>query len=111
VQARDISGGAGQAFTVDPNFMSYVTQPLKITAVVRRNGADNAGFNLKYESTTGWKGGDGWFTVPEGDAWTTHSWTISDPQFVGKWGFNFSFDSDSTTYSKYSIRSVKVEKL
>jgi hypothetical protein len=110
VAARDVSGGPGQAFTVDPSFLSYSPARIRVTAVLRRNGADSAGFNLKYESASGYQGTGAWYTVPEGTAWTTQSWTITDPQFVGKWGYNFSFDSDSTTYSKYSIRSVTVAR-
>lgn len=108
--ARDVSGGPGQGFTVDPNFDSYGPSTLHVTAVLRRNGADNAGFNLKYESTTGWKGTASWYTVPGADQWYTAEWDLPDAQFVGKWGFNFSFDSDSTQYSKYSIQSVTVTK-
>jgi hypothetical protein len=108
--ARDVSGGAGQSFTVDPNFDSYAPAKLHITAVLRRNGADTAGFNLKYESQAGWKGGASWYTVPGADQWYTAEWDIPDAQLVGKWGFNFSFDSDSTQYSKYSIQSVTVTK-
>ncbi len=109
--ARDQSSSPGQSFTVDPNFLSYTTASLRITAVVRRNGSDNAGFNLKYESTSGWKGTGSWYSVPGSDQWYTQSWTLDDPQFVGKWGYNFSFDSDSTSNSKYSIKSVTVTKL
>ncbi len=109
-EARDLSASGGLKFTVDPNFLSYATVPLRITAVLRRNGGRAAGFNLKYESTSGWKGTGGWYTIPEGAAWTTQTWTIRDPQFVGKWGFHFAFDSDSTRHSDYSLRSVTVEK-
>src|SRR4029077_11271580 len=77
-EARDISTAVGQGFTVDPNFLSYATVPIKITAVLRRNGDKGAGFNLKYESTSGWKGGEGWYTVPAGVQWTTNTWTIKD---------------------------------
>ncbi|WOB11363.1 hypothetical protein [Piscinibacter gummiphilus] len=108
--ARDASLSAVQAFTVDPNFLSYTTRPIRITAEVRRNGSAGAGFNLKYESTTGTKG-IGWNAVPAGDAWSTMSWVLNDAQFVGKWGYHFTFDSDSTQYSGYSIRSVTVTKL
>jgi hypothetical protein len=108
--ARDISSAPGQSFTVDPNFLSYTTAPITITAVLRRNGEKGAGFNLKYESTSGWKGSEGWYTVPTGVQWTTKTWTIKDPQFVGKWGTHFSFDSDSTQNSSYSLLSVTVSK-
>jgi len=108
--ARDISAVSGQAFTVDPNFLSYTAVPIKITVVLRRNGEKAAGFNFRYESTHGYKGGEGWYTIPAGAPWTTKTWTIKDPQFVGKWGVHFSFDSDSTQHSNYSILSVTVSK-
>ena len=103
--------GAAQSFTVNPNFLSYTTVPITITAVLRRNAAnDNAGFNLWYESTTGWKGTGSWYTIPSNAEWHTKTWTINDPQFVGKWGVNFSFNSDSPAHSKYYIQSVTVSK-
>jgi hypothetical protein len=108
--ARDLSAASGQSFTVDPNFLSYASVPITITAVLRRNGEKAAGFNLKYESTSGWKGAGGWYTIPAGTQWTTHTWTIKDPQFVGKWGVHFGFDSDSTQHSSYSLLSVTVTK-
>jgi hypothetical protein len=110
-QARDCSQSGATSFTVDPNFLSYASASIRITAEVRRNGTANAGFNVKYESTTGWKGTGGWYTVPGSDTWYTQSWTVSDSEFVGKWGYHFSFDSDSTQFSNYSIRSVTVTKL
>ena len=33
-----------------------------------------------------------------------------DAQFVGKFGHHFSFDSDTTRHSGYSVRSVSVSK-
>ncbi|MBI3855397.1 MAG: hypothetical protein HY293_06875 [Planctomycetes bacterium] len=108
--ARDISSAVGQGFTVDPNFLSYTATPIKITAVLRRNGEKGAGFNMRYESSSGHKGTGGWYTIPAGTEWTTKTWTIKDPQFVGKWGVHFSFDSDSTQNSDYSLLSVTVSK-
>jgi hypothetical protein len=108
--AHDVSPGPSVAFTVDPNFCSYCAGPLQITAVVRRNGSDGAGFNLKYESTSGWQGTASWYDVPGSDQWYTQTWMLPDPQFVGKWGYHFAFDSDSTDHSKYSIQSVTVMK-
>lgn len=110
-RSGDVPGG--NVFMVDPNFLSYTTVPIEITVVVRRNPAnDNAGFNLKYESTSGYKGSDsGWYTVPDNKEWHTRSWKIYDAQFVGKWGFNFSLDSDGNQYNKYYIQSVTVTKL
>ncbi|HRT08130.1 MAG TPA: hypothetical protein P5233_07040 [Candidatus Paceibacterota bacterium] len=111
VSARDCSKGSAVAFTVDPNFLSYTRAPIKISAVVRKiSAADNPGFNLKYESVTGRKG-IGWNAVPGSDKWYTLSWVIVDDQFVGNWGYHFSFDSDSTNYSRYYLQQVTVTNL
>lgn len=108
-RSGDVPGG--NVFAVDPSFLTYRTVPIEITVVVRRNPAnDNAGFGLKYESTSGWKGA-GWYTVPDNKEWHTKTWRIDDAQFVGKWGFNFSLDSDGNQYNKYYIQSVTVTKL
>ncbi len=66
-RSGDLPGG--NVFSVDPNFLSYSQTPIEITVVVRRNPAnDNAGFNLIYESTTGYKN-LGWYTVPDNKEW------------------------------------------
>jgi hypothetical protein len=101
----------GNVFMVDPNFLSYTPTPIEITAVVRRNAAnDPAGFKLVYESTSGYKN-LGWYTVPDNKDWHTVSWKITDDEFVSMWGYNFSFDSDGNTYNKYDVKSVTVTKL
>ena len=108
--AVDVSQGPGLTFTIDPSFCSYCAGPLVVTAVVRRNGSDAAGFNLKYESTSGWQGTGSWYSVPGSDAWYTQSWTLDDAQLVGKWGYHIALDSDSTDNSDYSVQSVTVAK-
>lgn len=110
--ARSGAVPGGNVFMVDPNFLSYSTVPIEVTAVVRRNPArDNAGFALKYESTSGYKSAGGWFTVPDTKDWVTKTWRIDDAQFTSKWGFNFSLDSDGGKFDKYYIQSVTVTKL
>lgn len=110
--ARAGSVPGGNVFIVDPEFLSYTTTPIEITAVVRRNEAnDNAGFKLVYESTNGFKTAGDWFTVPDNKGWHTVRWKINDTQFVNMWGFNFSLDSDGNTFNKYYIQSLTVTKL
>ena len=110
-QARDCSKSSAVSFTVDPNFLSYTHASIKISAVVRKISAtDNPGFNLKYESATGRKG-IGWNSVPGSDKWYTLTWTVTDDEFVGNWGYHFSFDCDSTNYSRYYLQQVTVTNL
>jgi len=107
------SGGVpgGAVFTVDPNFLSYTSAPIEISVEVQRNEAnDNAGFKLTYESTGGFKN-LGWYTVPDNRSWHTVKWKITDAQFVGMYGFNFSLVSDGNTYNRYDIKSVTVTRL
>lgn len=102
----------GNAFIVDPNFLSYTPAPIEISVVVRRNPAnDNAGFKLVYESPSGFKTADGWYTVPDNKTWHTKTWRLADPQFVNYWGYNFVLESDGNAYNKYLVRSIKVRKL
>ncbi len=109
-RAGNVPGG--NLFIVDPDFLSYTTTPIEITAVVRRNEAnDNAGFKLVYESTNGFRTAGTWFTVPDNKGWHTARWKINDAQFVNYWGFNFSLESDGTKFNKYYLQSVTVTKL
>lgn len=108
--ARAGSVPGGNLFIVDPAFLSYTRTPIEITAVVRRNEAnDNAGFKLVYESPEGFKtASSGWFTIPDNQSWHTVTWKIEDPQFVNYWGYNFALESDGNQYNKYYLQSVTV---
>jgi hypothetical protein len=109
-RAGNVPGGS--VFVVDPNFLSYESTPVEITAVVRRNPAnDNAGFKLVYESPIGFKTAGTWYTIPDNRQWHTVRWRIDDPRFVNYWGFNFNLESDGDKYNKYFIKSVTVTKL
>jgi hypothetical protein len=109
--SRSGSVPGGTVFMVDPSFLTYNRTPIQISIVVRRNAAnDNAGFKLVYESTNGYKD-CGWYTVPDNKDWHTVSWTITDPEFVSMWGYNFALNSDGNQYNNYCIQSVTVTKL
>jgi hypothetical protein len=109
-RAGNVPGGS--AFIVDPNFLSYDSVPIEITAVVRRNEAnDNAGFKLVYESPSGFKTAGTWYTIPDNKQWHTVKWRIEDPRFVAYWGYNFNLESDGNKYNKYYIKNVTVTKL
>lgn len=101
----------GNFYIVDPNFLSYTPSRVRITAVVRRNEAnDESGFNVKYESPDGFKT-TSWFAIPDNKEWHTATWEIDDAQFVNMWGYSFALNSDGNKFNKYVIKSVTVEKL
>jgi len=95
----------GNVFMVDPNFLSYTTVPIEITALVRRDEKnDPARLSLEYESLTGYKKAVA-YDIPDNTAWHKATWTIADDQFVGTWAFNFRFNSGN-----YYVQSVTVTK-
>jgi hypothetical protein len=101
----------GNFYIIDPNFLSYTPTRVRITAVVRRNEAnDEAGFKVKYESPDGFKT-TSWFAIPDNQQWHTATWEIDDAQFVNMWGYSFALNSDGNKLNKYFVQSVTVEKL
>ncbi|BCX46824.1 beta-xylosidase [Haloferula helveola] len=110
--ARAGDAPGGNLFTVDPAFLCYDPEPIRITAEVRRKDpAVNAGFKLVYEGGKDFKTAGGWFTVPPEDGWHTATWTIEDPGFVSYWGYHFRIESDGPKFSQYYLRRIVVEKL
>lgn len=96
----------GNVFMVDPNFLSYTTVPIEITAVVRLNEKNQKEkLVLEYESTSGYKKPEP-YVIPDNKEWHTATWKIDDAQFVGTWAFNFRFNK-----GKYCIQKVTVTKL
>jgi len=114
--ARDVlayGGGAragtvpgGNVFMVDPNFLSYTTVPIAITALVRRNEKnDPSTLTLEYESLTGYKTAVP-YEIPDNTQWHKATWTIDDDQFVGTWAFNFRFNEGTYYVQQVSVRKV-----
>jgi hypothetical protein len=116
----DLSGHGAIAFAVDPEFLSYSTRPIRITVTVRGHGTGTGdpGFNLKYESSAplsatdgnGLTTADGWFRVGMSGV-SQKSWTITNPRFVGYFGYNFMLDTDGPSHSQFSLQSIVVTKL
>jgi hypothetical protein len=104
--ARAGSVPGGNVFMVDPNFLSYTPTPIEITAMVRRDAAnDPASLELTYESTTGDKKAAP-IDIPDNTDWHKATWRIDDDEFVSMYGFNFRLNKGN-----YVIQSVTVTKL
>lgn len=111
--SRDGSVPGGNVFIVDPNFLSYKTGPIEISAVVRRKDqAKPVSLTLTYEAD---KPNDPIGTdpfkqlpakeIPAGEKWTTLKWKVDDAEFNSYWGYNFSFNTGD-----YLVQSVTVTK-
>lgn len=111
-RAGSVPGGGG--FIVDPNFLSYKTGPIEITAQVRRKDqAKPASIILTYEHDNPKDpvGQDPFKKVPPqeipaGDGWTTLAWHLEDAEFNSYWGYNFNFNRGD-----YLVQSVTVAKV
>jgi hypothetical protein len=104
--ARSGNVAGGPVFIVDPNFLSYTSSPIQITAVVRRTPQNHpAKLILEYESTAGFKKLPA-VDIPDDKTWYVARWKIDDEQFVSKWVFNFRFD-----LGDYLIKEVSVTRL
>jgi len=107
--ARSDKEGHYAYFQVEPQFTPFGTRALEITAVVRRVAADKvAGMSIDYESTRGYVGSD-YRSIAVGDAWQEISWTITDANFVGAWGWNFRLNGISSP-NDFLIKEVRVRR-
>lgn len=112
--ARSGEVPGGNVFMVDPNFMSYTTEPIEISVVIRRNQAnDPAKITLEYECNNDNTPLAAYaykktapYDVPDNKKWYTAKWRIDDAQFVSMYGFNFRYNA-----GKYYIKKVTVKKL
>jgi hypothetical protein len=110
---REGSVPGGDAFIVDPNFLSYKTGPIEISTTVRRKDpAKSVSVTLRYEydNPRDPVGTDPFKQMPPkeitaGDGWTTLTWKLDDAEFNSYWGYNFSFNTGN-----YLVKDVTVMK-
>jgi hypothetical protein len=96
-------------FRVDPQFASFGTKTLEITAVVRRIAPDKvAGMSFEYESSRGYVSSD-YHNIAEGDAWQEISWIVHDANFVGAWGWNFRLNAISSP-NEFLVKEIRVRR-
>lgn len=98
-------------FRVDSQFAGFGAKELEITVVAKRTAQDKpATISLTYESLKGYKGAPGGhWQIPAGD-WQEKTWTVTDANFVGGWGWNFRTDA-SGSRNDFLIKEVRVKKV
>lgn len=104
--ARDAGLSSAQRFVIDPRFLPLDHNDITIEVTVRKKSG-NPGFNLKYESLNG-ENKTGWTNVTSSGSWQTLTFNITDALFVNEMGVSFRLDSDSTTFSQYYIRDIRI---
>jgi len=103
----------GSVFYIDPNFLSYDTVPIEITAMVKR--VDNGGpVSLAFEYESNNIPREGYSKVPPQEIpedttqWHKLTWKIDNCQFTGTWAFHFRIQTDP---KKYLMQSLTVTRL
>jgi len=84
---------------------------LQFTILAKRVAAtQTAGMSLCYESTKGYTGAQGYWTIPEDDQWHEYTWKVNDANFANEWGWNFRFDAIGSP-DEFLVKKVRVTNL
>jgi hypothetical protein len=78
-----------------------MTREYYIRASFRRINPGNVGMNFHYEVTDSQARGPmrssgGWYSLPDGMDWQTHTWHVTDASFSKMWGYDFSLNPEQS---------------
>ncbi len=99
-------------FDVDDTFMFFAEGRTTIEIAVEVRGARaprQLGFNILYDSTTGYRFSP-WKWVEPGDGWTTETIRITDASFSNTWGWDFALNAAGNRAEDLTVRAVTVRK-
>ena len=100
-------------FDVDDTFLFFVDNraAVEVSIEVRGAGApQQLGFNLLYDSTTGYRFTP-WHWVEPAQAWVTYTFRITDANFANTWGWDFAINAGGNRREDLTIRTVTVRKV
>lgn len=99
-------------FDVDDTFMYFAEGRATVTIVVEVRGARASrqlGFNVMYDSTTGYRFSP-WQWVEPGEGWTTQTIQLTDASFANTWGWDFAINAAGNRAEDLIVRAVTVRK-
>ncbi|MGQ0548553.1 MAG: hypothetical protein ACT4PY_02660 [Armatimonadota bacterium] len=99
-------------FDVDDTFMYFAEGRATVTIVVEVRGARASrqlGFNVLYDSTTGYRFSP-WQWVEPGEGWTTQTIQLTDASFANTWGWDFAINAAGNRAEDLTVRAVTVRK-
>jgi hypothetical protein len=86
-------------------------QDILITVELHRaKVAQQAGFNILYDSTTGYRFTP-WQWIEPGSGWVTYTLRLTDAGFTSTWGWDFAINAGGTKKEPLIVRSVTVRKV
>ncbi len=100
-------------FDIDHSYVFYADgrYDLLITIEVHKaSGPDRVGFNLLYDSMSGYKF-TSWQWVEAGKDWATYTFRLTDAGFSSTWGWDFAVNGAGDKKEDLVIRSVTVKKV
>jgi hypothetical protein len=100
-------------FTIDSSYAFFVDgrYDYLITVEVHRAGApQRVGFNLMYDSMSGYRFSP-WQWVDPGDGWATYTIRVSDASFSKTWGWDFAVNGAADKNEDLVVRSVAVTRV
>lgn len=100
-------------FDVDDTFL-YFTEgraPIEVAVEVwGARGARQLGFNLLYDSTSGYRF-TSWQWVDAREGWVTYTLRITDASFANTWGWDFAVNAAGNRVEDLTVRAVTVRKV
>jgi hypothetical protein len=100
-------------FAIDSSYAFFVDgrYDYLITVEVHRAGApQRVGFNLMYDSMSGYRFSP-WQWVDAGDGWATYTTRITDASFSKTWGWDFAVNGAADKKENLIVRSVTVTRV
>jgi len=100
-------------FDVDHSFAYFVDgrYDVVISVEVHRASAPQlVGFNLLYDSTSGYRFTP-WQWVEAGQGWATYTFRITDANFASTWGWDFAVNGAGDKKENLVVRAVTVKKV
>ncbi len=86
-------------------------QDILITVEVHRaKAAQQAGFNILYDSATGYRF-TSWQWIEPGAGWASYTIRLTDAGFSSTWGWDFAINAGGTKKEPLIVRSVTVRKV
>ncbi|HKX19880.1 MAG TPA: hypothetical protein VJT33_17900 [bacterium] len=100
-------------FRIDDSYAYFVDgryDYLITVQVHRAGGPQRVGFNLMYDSMSGYRFSS-WQWVDEGDGWASYTIRVSDASFSKTWGWDFAINGAADKKENLVVRAVTVTRV
>lgn len=100
-------------FAIDSSYAYFVDgryDYLITVDVHRAGGPERVGFNLMYDSMSGYRFSP-WQWVDAGDGWATYTIRITDASFSKTWGWDFAVNGAASKRENLVVRGVTVTRV